>query len=73
MSPEFRNRVLAALPAERPGLRPHEVHKRIDFGSLDYTRHVISELVDEGLVVHEGPLGGRRYRRREVSSASVQS
>lgn len=69
MSPEFRNRVLAALPAERPGLRPYEVHQRIDFGSPDSVRHVISELVDEGLVVHEGPLGGRRYRRRAPEAA----
>lgn len=69
-SPDTVAMVEAALPAEPPGLRPHEVYSLLYFGSLISVRHICRELVRDGRAVAAGPNGHRRYWRRPTGRAT---
>ena len=61
--PETLAEIEAAIPADGPGLRPHEIHKALGKWARVTIRHACRELVRSGRVTFSGDDGYRLYKR----------
>lgn len=63
--------IMACVPPTAPGQRAGEIAREVQIYQPSYVRQLLSYLVCQGLVVHEGKMGARRYWRRRPTDADA--